>query len=225
MTEEFFGALRPSERALWEPFAQDHTLPSTLLVKRPTVEQAHVHIGAFAPSIASPEFRTSAMLHEILSHRLWLQIRIDEGLAYAANAQAYCFSDAGYFLVYAGVDPCEDAISKAMRIIFREMADIKSGKISDEEIEETKSVMHAQLDLGLETSSQVGFFLAIRQLLTGETKTPAYVHEEIERISKEDLIRLAHELWREEVVRSLVLTTSFPGYEKKFLELRRMLGG
>ena len=225
MAEEFFSPIHQVEPVTWAPFRSDRTLPAAKLITRKGVEQAHMHIGALAPSVTSRNFRASVLLHDILSHRLWLKIRADEGLAYSAFAGSLAFSDTGYFLVYAGVDPCEDTIIKATRIIFEEMADIKSGNMSDEEAEEVKSVMHAQFDLGIESSSRLGLFLAIREILCGEIKLPDEIHDEIDRVTKSEMLSLAHELWQEHDVKSLLLTTSFPGYEEKFVELRRMLGG
>lgn len=225
MLEEFFREMPAAKAVVRPPFVEDVTLPAAECIARPGVEQAHLHIGALSPSAVSPDFRPSLLLHEILSHRLWLRVRLDEGLAYAAFSESRAFSDAGYFLVYAGVAPSREAILKAAGIIFQEMADMKSGNISPEEIEEAKSVLHAQLDLGLETSSQLGFFLATQQLLSGDIKTPSEIHDEIDCITKENLARLAGSLWQEEKIRSLLLTSSFPGYEKKFVRLRKILGG
>ncbi|MFY9461730.1 MAG: pitrilysin family protein [Candidatus Sungiibacteriota bacterium] len=222
LLEEYFGAMTQRERVKWLEFCPEANLPPTEILLRGDVSQAHLHIGGFAPSCKSQELRLSVLLHEVLSYRLWSRLVVGGGL-YTAFAEPRTHTDAGNFLVYAGVDADAAAITEVMRVIFSEMADIKSGHISAEELEEARTLRHAVVDLGLEGVSMIASFLASYELNVGRAKTVEELHQEVDMVTKDGLIRLAQEIWKEESVRSLLLTNSFPRFEEKYCELRKVL--
>lgn len=224
--EESFRTLPAAEKAVFQPFHKDSlSSPPVKLVERPGVEQAHLYVGTHSLSAKSPDLRAVVLLYDLLSHRLWDKIRGERGLAYSALAESRAFSDTGYALAYAGVDADQSAVADALEAMFLEMARIKGGEITAAEIEEAKSVMHARLDLGLETSIRVGIFFAMQEFTAGQIKLPAEIHREIEDVTMDDLVRLAGEFWSAGNMRSLLLTSSFKDYEKLFLEQRhRFLG-
>lgn len=221
--EKYFAQLSVRQAVEWTPFTAPPVLPPAESIVRPDLQQAHIFIGGFAPSFMSPDEGALRLLINILSRRLWLSIREDQGLAYTVAAVPKMFSDCGTFMVYAGVDNDEYRIMAAAESVLREMARLRSGEVTEAEIEETKTMLHTSTALSLESVWTKGVFFGSEELQRGRACSLREFRKRIDRVAKEDILRLAHQIWQEESVRSLILAGDFPGYEEKYRELRSVL--
>ncbi|MDO8560736.1 MAG: pitrilysin family protein [bacterium] len=221
--EEHFGIIVPRQRVVWRPFVPpDEQLPVRFL-RTKEAKQAHLFIGGFAPSLKSPDAYAVEVLCKALSSRLWSSVRLERALAYNVSAESTFYADCGLVSVSAAIDSEERAISSAIKLIFSAIRDMTSGNISDAEIDETKTMLHSGFDLSFESVTSIAAFLGGHELQYGRAKTPRVVHEEIDRVTKADLIRLAGALWQEEIVSAFLLADRFPRFENKYCELRKML--
>lgn len=220
--EEYFGQMPGAEKIAWPRFQPEETYPAVEIIERGDLKTAHLYLGGFAPPVGHADLRVSSVLHEILSNRLWFELR-DTGYVYSVFSETRVHTDAGHFIVYAGVDNDRDDVAKALDIMFYEMADIKAGKIGDTEIEEAKAVKQALLYLGFEGSGMTASFLGSSELHTGCVKTPSEIQAEVERVTRDDILRLANELWCEKNVRSLLMAAAFPNYEEIYRHTRSWL--
>ena len=221
--EEYFGFIPAKRRVEYQPFCPPLHPAGARLMTRKGIEQAHLHIGGFTPSQNSPDIRAVELLFEILSNRLLLKIRCEQSFAYNIFAAPTFYSDCGSFMIYAGIDPEERVITAVIESVFSEIADMKSGNISEEEVDESKIALHGRIDLSLESVAMSALFLGSHELQFGRAKTLAEMHAEIDRASKSDIGRMAEMLWREESLSSLLMARRFPRFEKKYCELRKVL--
>ena len=223
LLEEYFGSIGPKGKTEWAPFLRPENHAACRLIKSPKFEQARLVVGGFAPSYFSPDTSVMHVLSEVLGYRLWHEIRDERGYAYTVSAAHSNCADTGQFKIYAGFDQGDERLQEVLKLIFREMAAIKSGGVSDEEFSEAKVKLQSQHVLSLESISMLGFFAASFELFLGRARTSEEVLAGVERVTKNDLVRLANDLWREESVYALLLSAAAPRFEEKYCKLRKAL--
>lgn len=223
LMEEYFGSIRPKEKTVWAPFLLPGNHAPVRLIESPELEQARLVVGSFAPSYFSPDISPMNVLTEVLTYRLWREIREQKGLAYTVSATHSDCADIGQFKIYAGLDHGDRQVQEVLKLIFREMAAIKSGGVSEEEASEAKVKLQSNHELSLESVSMTALFVASFELFLGRARTSQEALASIERVTKNDIVRLAADLWREESVYSLLLSTNIPRFEEKYCALRKVL--
>jgi predicted Zn-dependent peptidase len=108
---------------------------SCQVVNRP-LEQVHMVMGTTGVPANSPDRYKMLALNIILggnmSSRLFQEIREKRGLAYSVYSYLSSNSDSGYAAIYLGVDP--QSLGRSVELIHRELAKIKEGDITAEEL-------------------------------------------------------------------------------------------
>lgn len=160
--------------------------PQTLELARP-VQQSHLLLGKRAASLKDDD-RTALMIFNILfgdgmSSRLYQKLRDRHGIAYSIFSTLQMHSDAGVFYIYAATDTKKVRTTEQM--IFEQMNQILSDKLTKSEINRAKEQLKSSLIMDLESMSARMQSLAKNELLIGDHES---VHDIIERI---DSITLA----------------------------------
>lgn len=116
--------------------------------------QTHVYIGMRgAPAHSDDRFPlevANSILGDGTSSRLFRVVREERGLAYVVSSSVNYYSDAGLWLVYAGIAP--KTIDHVRELIDRELRRLLSETPPDEEIDLAKRKLRGHLILGLETN-------------------------------------------------------------------------
>jgi len=166
--------------------------PAVLLHRKDT-EQAHLCLGTRALSYLDPDRYALDLLNTILgegmSSRLFLEIREKRGLAYDVHAYSSKHRDAGYFAVYAGVDPKK--AEEALDAVLGELRKIAEEPVPDRELTKVREYTKGRLRLGLESTNSLASWLCQQQLLTSEVKTVDDVLALYEAVTVQDLQRVA----------------------------------
>lgn len=183
-------------------------------------EQGHFVLGSFGyPRDHADRYAMSvlsALLGGSMSSRMFLEIREKLSLCYAVRTHADSYLDTGVFETYAGVMPSR--IEEAITAVLAQYKKVTEEKVSEEELTKTKEFLKGKLTLSLEDSEQVAHTLARQQLLKGEIKTPEEIKTEIDKVTSDDLQRVAKELLKPEKMR-LAIIGPFGGQEEKFENL------
>ncbi len=200
LADKYFSAIQEGKK--------DFDLKKPVLEKRKIslttkdVEQAHMILGFPAEPFGSMNRYKDAVLNAILgsgmSSRLFLEVRERRGLAYAIRSDFERFADAGYFAVYAGVDP--NKTQEAIKVILDELYGLASGekKIKGKELEKGKEYIKGNLALSLEDTRGVSGFFGYEQLMLGRVRSPDEVFENIDRVVCEDIYNQAKNIFRKE---------------------------
>lgn len=171
-----------------------------LLLKYKKTDQTNFSLGFRALETGNKDEYVLDVLNIILggndSSRLYEAVREKEGLAYYVYSYAADYQDTGYIAIQSGVgnDKCE----KAVALILEEIRKIKEQGVSDEEIARAKSYVEGKMAIGLESSSAVADFVAIQEISTGKILTPKEKFDRINAVTREDLARVANEIFTEE---------------------------
>lgn len=164
-----------------------------LAVHRRKTEQAHVYLGFRALSYLDPDRYVLDVLNTILgegmSSRLFLEIRERRGLAYDVHSFTSRHVDAGYLAVYLGVDPGKAPL--AVATVMQELRALTERPVPAEELSKTKEYLKGRLKLGLEGTNSLASWLAQQELLMGRIRAVSEVVTEIDRVTAEDVRRVA----------------------------------
>ncbi len=123
-------------------------------VERRETEQVQLVVGSRGPARRSPDRFSLAVLNHALggglSSRLFQEIRETRGLAYSIGSDRLAYEDAGALAVSVGTAP-ENA-TEVLRLITRELDQLRDGGVSERELEVAKGHLRADLLLSLEDS-------------------------------------------------------------------------
>lgn len=138
----------------------------------------------------------STVLGGGMSSRLFQKVRGEMGAAYYVGAGNDTFTDHGFFQVASGVDSKKtfDVISA----ILSEMKRLKTEPLSKEELRKAKDYMGGGLLLGLESSDDLAEFYGYQEILRKNVKTADEVLSEIEKVSVEDVLSVANQIFTTE---------------------------
>lgn len=181
-------------------FARDTNLPKpspSVVLERKKLEQAHICLGAAAPSQKDPQRYTAYLLNTILgggmSSRLFQEIREKRGLAYAVYSYLNLYFDAGSLVVYAGVS--EDNFRKTIDLILKELYRMKREPAKGDELKIAKEQLKGGMLLGLESTENRMSKLAKDEIYFKRQVPVKEIIKEIEKITAEDIMELADKMF------------------------------
>ena len=180
------------------------------------IDQSHFIFGIKAFDMFDEKRYTISVLSTILgeksSSRLFMEIREKLGLAYYVGSMTWLLSKTGMFFIRAGVshDNLEKAVGKIMEII----SDLKNNGVLEKELEDAKSFLRGQTALSLETSDQVADFFGEQELFYGKMMQPEEILEKIEKVTQDDILKVAQEIFRPEKI-SMAVIGNHPDFSQK----------
>lgn len=188
-----------------------------LLIKQKKTDQAHLVIGVRTNPIGAPDRYVESILSTILgggmSSRLFIAVRERRGLAYYVRTESDHFVDNGYMATRAGVDL--KRLDEAIKIILEEYRKIASLKheITAKELKKAKEYIKGSLILEMEDSREVAGFYGFQELLENKIRTPEEIFKGIDKVTVEDVNRVAKEFFVPERL-SLTLISPFEDKER-----------
>src|SRR3954462_6298403 len=170
-------------------------------------DQAHVVIGVKSYPIEHPDRYALLLLANVLgggmSSRLFTGLRERRGLAYYVFGHNPSYTDAGSLYSQAGVDITR--IDEAVTTIAGELRKIASEPVPADELEKARSVSKGRFVLELESPHGLLMFGLRREVLEGQAPDLADVLAEIDKVTAEDVQRVAAELIRDDALRLAVI--------------------
>jgi len=190
-----------------------------LKIRHKKTDQAHLVLGFRGYNMFHEDRFAMALLANILggtmSSRLFLSVRERLGLAYYVRASDDESSDCGYFSVSAGVDTDKAKIEKTVKVILGEIRKVRARGVSEKELQKAKDNLRGKMALSLESSDDVASYLAGQELGRREIKKPEEILRQIDKVKKNDILRVARDIFRNE---KLNLAIIGPIEDKKYLE-------
>jgi len=110
---------------------------------------------------------------------------------YSATAYNHAYSDTGLFCIHASAPPTH--VREVVEVIVREMVAM-AGSVSDHELRRAKTQLQSMLLMNLESRPVVFEDIGRQVLATGHRKRPEYFIQEIEKVTKEDIVAVARRL-------------------------------
>jgi predicted Zn-dependent peptidase len=159
-------------------------------------DQAHICIGVHSYPLEHPDRYVLQVLSTVLgggmSSRLFTEVRERRGLAYYVYGLNHSYTDAGSLYAQAGVDI--NRIDDAVTTVAAELRKIAEEPVPAGELEKAKSFAKGRFVLQLETSQGLIMFGLRREVLESRTPDPEELLTEIDKVTAEDVSRVAGDL-------------------------------
>lgn len=197
LTEKYFEGIKKGKAQKIKEYEPAQNEPRALL-SEDKKEQAHFIIGFLAGERGGKDRYAEQVLTNILgggmSSRMFTEVREKRGLAYAVKTSKSEYKDTGYIEVYAGVDTSR--IDEAIEVVIDQCYGLREEKypITKKELTKAKEYMKGHLALKLEDTDKINRFFGINELLLGEVETPEEVFEAIDKVSIDDIMKVANKV-------------------------------
>jgi len=191
-----------------EPLAEEppKVIPA-ITVRNKELEQSHVCLGTPSYPQDHADRYSSYVLNTVLggsmSSRLFQNVREKRGLAYAVFSGLSAYRDAGSMTIYAGC--ANDAVGELIDVVIAELRRMRDEQMPASELQRSKDHLKGSLMLNLESTSSRMSHLARQEIYFDRQFGLDETLEGVERVSQDDIQRVAHELFANGTVAATVL--------------------
>ncbi len=200
-----FEHLKPTQNGF-------HVVPPKVIAKivtrnKKSLEQVQICLGVPSPHISHEKRYVSYILSTLLgggmSSRLFQKIREEQGLVYSIYSDLNPYRDTGCMLVYAGTS--SETAADVVRSIVAEFRQLKSDRITDDELRRVKDQLKGSLMLSLESSSARMSNLARQEMYFDRFFDLDEIIDRVEAVTAEQLRDMATEMFTSESIAVTVL--------------------
>lgn len=191
MLNQHFGRANGKMKHLEDSYTPENKGSRTVTVTRPELEHTYVWITYPGESFASPyDVETDIMfsiLGEGMDSRLFTEVREKRGLCYSIGAGASGFRD--YGLVSISTSTREENVEEMLKLIQIEIDRIKSGLVTEEELQRAKNKYRTYLYSIVERSHSLVMDSATRAFYN----LPSFdtLSEKIAKVTAQDVLAAA----------------------------------
>ncbi len=187
--------------------APDLPAGERVLVGRRSTTQAQLTIGLPALRRDHPDAWTLSVLNAVLgdgmSSRLYLSLVDRDGVAYDVSSGLVEYADSGALEISAGVDPAR--LPAAIEVILVELARIRDAPVPASELAKTKAYLAGGLELRMDETRHLASWVGGQEALHDRVLTLDEALGALDRVSADDIHRLAADLFRDEQLRMAVV--------------------
>ena len=204
LVNRHFGNLGATENGLHD--APPRVIPQ-VVIRNKELEQSHVCLGTSAYRQDHENRYASYVLNTVLggsmSSRLFQNVREKRGLAYAVFSGLSAYRDAGSVTVYAGC--ANSAVGELVDVVVGELRRMKEEPPPEAELRRAKDHLKGSLMLNLESTSSRMSHLARQEIYFDRQFGLDETLEGVERVAREDVQRVAHDLFANDALAATVL--------------------
>lgn len=205
LAEKYLGLIPRSEKATKRIVFANYS---------PTEEQfekdsylTHLMIGNPAYPRIHPRKSGMILLNNLLggsalNTRLNLAIREKYGIGYTIESVYQPYSDTGVFAIYLGID--KKQVEKSMFLVKKELKKLREVKLGEIQLHRLKRQTIGQLAIAYESRLNEMLGIAKSHLYRPNVRTIEEIIEEIEKLTTEDLLDIANEIFIEKNLSTLL---------------------
>ena len=198
--EQAFGSLSAAPQGTLPRTGAPATHPHITLRNKASLEQVQFCLALPGLPTAHPDRYILFLLNSVLgggmSSRLFQSVREERGLAYSIYSETSPFRDTGSLAVYAGC--AMENTREVLQLTLAEFTRLKEQPVTEEELRRVKEQLKTNMVLGLESSGARMNSLARQQMFYGRFFTTDEITAEVDRVTSEDILRVANDLLRPE---------------------------
>jgi len=195
LAENYFKFGNEKKEFEFEPYKKHDGKDRVYLHSKKT-EQAHLVIGGQSNNEMHKDHWAEKILSIILggnmSSRMFMSVREARGLCYYIHTSTDNFKDTGIFSTGAGIQVSR--IDEAVKAILAEYEKIRADRVPESELEKAVNFMKGKLVLGLEDSEEYAHLLGKYELLHGRVMRPEQILKEVEKVTVDDIHRVASQI-------------------------------
>ncbi len=181
-------------------------IPKKMEIIRNTA-QAHCVIGGRAPSISEDEKYAFFLLNNILggpnmTSKLNMSLREKNALVYQVDSQYQTYSDTGLWYVYLGTD--HEDLSKAKRLVYKEMNKLIDTEISQSLLNRSKRQIIGQLILSQENRENTILSSAKQFMAFNKVSDIEEVKEKYMAVTAKEVLEMAQKYFVKENLSEII---------------------
>ncbi len=138
----------------------------------------------------------ACILGEGMSSRLFIQVRERRGLAYNVGAYHGSYKDTGAFTAYAGLKL--EKVYEGLEVIKAELERVAAEKVTDEELIKSKEMIRGRIAIQSESTNFLAEYFGTNFVLDRKIETFEEILEQVDKVTKEDLLELAKDLFQKQ---------------------------
>jgi predicted Zn-dependent peptidase len=192
-----------------------------VIVRKKELEQSHVCLGTHSYPQNHDDRYVSYIMNTVLggsmSSRLFQNVRERRGLAYAVFSGLSAYRDAGNITIYAGCS--NKAVSELVDVCVEELRTMKTAPVGDAELRRAKDHLKGSLMLSLENTASRMSHLARQEIYFDRHFGLDETLAGVERVSAEDVQRVAQDLFVNGSLAATVLGPSPAALTREQLDL------
>ena len=209
-----FGRLVSSLKFLAEPSGEaERRAPLPPLMSGRVIErtlgthQSHVMLGTRGYDIHHPLRIPLYLINNILggpgmNARLNLSLRERHGLVYTVESTMASYSDTGVWSIYFGCDPHD--VNKCLRLVRHELDRVMQKPLSDRKLKAAKQQLKGQIAIACDNREQFALDFGKSFLHYGWEKDINNLFAKIDKVTAEDIQKVANELFATERLTTLI---------------------
>ena len=183
-----------------------HPEPS-IIERQLNTHQAHVMLGTRAYDIHHPMRIPLYLLNNILggpgmNARLNISLRERNGLVYTVESTMVSYSDTGIWCIYFGCDPHD--IKRCLKLVRRELDKMMQKPLSDTQLRNAKRQLKGQIAIACDNREQFALDFGKSFLHYGWEKDITHLYESIDKVTAEDIQKVASELFATNKLTTLI---------------------
>jgi len=197
--KKFFSKIKIGKSREKPKVIEKQERPEILFEKRET-DQTHICLGVRGINLSDERRYAQEILGLILggmmSSRLFERIRTKLGIAYYIETDVFSDPDTGYLVTRAGLN--NEKLERGILEILKEYRKIKREGVSKLELKKAKDCLKGKMNILLESSDAKASFFATQEILEKRIFTPEQIFKKIDKVSQNDILKLAREIFRPE---------------------------
>lgn len=200
-----YFAVIPENKRRWKrkPFKKFVPFQKTLVKN---TFQAHCIIGTLAYSYKHKDRLTLHLINNILgggssNSRLNMALRERKGLVYFIDSGYNTYYDSGVAYIYFGTD--KGKLDKALSLVLNELKKIREIPLTAKQLSIAKKQFYGQMALAFDNQESLAMNLTKSFMVFKKIDDLEHIQKEIERITAEDIMRVANDIYAEEKLSSL----------------------
>lgn len=169
-------------------------------VRYKKTDQHHVLFGFRSLPVNHTDQPVISLIATILgggmSSRLFREMRDERGLCYYVYAHQDSYTDRGLFVIGSGVG--HEKIDEALSVILGQCKRLTEELVDAKELKKAQDYLIGNAAMELESSDEIGNFIAGQELLTKTIKKPQDKFKQIRSVTSADIMRVARQIFRPE---------------------------
>lgn len=153
------------------------------------VQQVYLDLSWPIPELSHEDIPALDLLEILLGHgrtsRLYSRLKMDSNLAHEIGASSYSLADPGLFSISGTLDAKN--LLPVLKAIAREVGEISSVPVSEEEVEKAKTLAEADFLYDMETMSGQAGTLAFFEMMRGDMSLAKTYLDALKAVTPEDV--------------------------------------
>ena len=179
-----------------------------ITLKRPGIQETYMSMGVRTVPAKHPDTPTIDLINTLIgsntSSRLFIELREKRGLAYSIHSSHEYGTDYGYFHIDYAIK--RKNLEKTLNLIHKEVDRIKTEKVSENELNQSKDMIKGEIFRSLDNPSDYPEILVQMEMWFNSNKAILDYFEKIDAVTTDKIRRTANKYLGKESFSTAILT-------------------